>query len=202
MKKSDNSDGLYLHERRDLPFNGVYEIDDYTMNSKVKLVDNGIFRPNGVAISADGSMLYISESCTGTFEPSCTQGMVKFHQYYINLENHTIIPKKIGSITFEVEGVGASDGFKIHPFTGLIVSSCPSGVCIVRSLKIGNNSLKEESIGGELIAHIKLGEHPTRVSNVAFGQKYMYITGQKSIWRIKLSPTDFEHLSGHETEEL
>ena len=40
---------------------------------------------------------------------------------------------------------------------------------------------------GELMAHIKLGDTPTKVSNVAFGSKYLYVTGEKRIWRIKLS---------------
>lgn len=202
MKKSDIGDGLYLHERRDLPFNGVFEINDYTKESIVKIVDDGLIRPNGIAISPDGSMLYVSESCTGDLDRTCFQGMVKFHQYQINLENRTDPPKKIGSITFELEGVGAADGLKIHKYTGLIVSSCPSGLCIVKPLEVGNGAPILENSGTRLIAHIKLGDKPTKVSNVAFGQNYMYLTGEKSIWRIKLSLANFEHLSVRKYEEL
>ena len=96
----------------------MYEVDDYTTSNVVRLVDDNLFRPNGVAISPNGSMLYVSESCMGDFEPTCSQGMVKFHQYQINMDNRTLSPKKIGSIKIQVDGIGASDGLKIHPRTG------------------------------------------------------------------------------------
>ena len=132
-------------------------------------------------------MLYVSESCTGDFESSCSQGMVKFHQYAIDDMNRKVLPQKIGSFSFEVDGVGASDGFKIHYPTGLIVSSCPSGICIIKPMVIGESKTPENTTGGELIAHVKLGDIPTKISNLAFGSKYLYMTGEKKIWRIRLS---------------
>ena len=198
LEKSRHIDGVYVHEKRDLPFNGLFEITDYMENKLVNLVDHELFRPNGIALSSDGTMLYVSESCLGEFESACSQGMVKFHQYSIDLDNRLTLPQKVGSFTFQVEGVGASDGFKIHPRTGLIVSSCPSGLCIMKPIEIKNNGSTEETIGGELIAHVRLGDEPTKVSNVAFGDKYMYITGDKRIWRIRLSKTTSEGDGGYE----
>ena len=202
LEKSKFYDGVHVHEKRDLPFNGVYEINNYLKNHPASLIDHGLFRPNGIAVSPDGKMLYVSESCQRNFESTCTQGMVKFHQYTIDVSNRDILPKKIGSFSFEVEGVGASDGFKIHYPTGLIVSSCPSGLCIIKPMVIGESTLEklgknkleagenntpEDTSGGELVAHIKLGDIPTRISNLVFGSKYLYVTGEKKLWRIKLT---------------
>ena len=42
------------------------------------------------------------------------------------------------------------------------------------------------------MAHVKLSDHPTRTSNIAFGyengQKYAYVTGTANVWRIKMYP--------------
>ena len=187
MEKSRHYDGLYVHEKRDLPFQGVFEINNYLDGTPASLIDHGLFRPNGIGVSQDGKMLYVSESCTGDFESSCSQGMVKFHQYAIDDMNRKVLPQKIGSFSFEVDGVGASDGFKIHYPTGLIVSSCPSGICIIKPMVIGESNTPENTTGGELIAHVKLGDIPTKISNLAFGSKYLYMTGEKKVWRIRLS---------------
>ena len=184
LEKSRHYDDVYVHEKRDLPFNGVYEINNYQENNPASLIDHGLFRPNGIVVSSDGTMLYVSESCTGNFESTCSQGMVKFHQYSIDISNRNNLPQKIGEFSFEVEGVGASDGFKIHYPTGLIVSSCPSGLCIIKPMVVESPG---NTTGGELMAHIKLGDAPTKVSNVAFGSMYLYVTGEKKIWRVRLS---------------
>ena len=202
IEKERNYDGIYVNEKRDLEFNGVYEIKDYMENKFVNLVDHELFRPNGITISPDGTMLYVSESCTGNFESSCSQGKIKFHQYTIALNETMDMPQKIGSFTFDVEGVGASDGFKIHPSTGLIVSSCPSGLCIIKPMTFQNHGPQEKVEGGELIAHVKLGDKPTKVSNVAFGEKYMYITGDGRIWRIKLSKSHMNQNIHRKNTEL
>ena len=181
MLKSRKGDGRYLNSQRALNFSGVYEIEDYLdgVGKRVKLVDKGISRPNGVALSADGSTLYITETCTNTFTPSCPPSMNKIHQYSINLKHPSSKPKKVGVIRFHLDGVGHCDGLKVHSGTGLIVSSCPNGLCIIRPIV--------RDVRGELIAHVKLGEVATKISNIAFGRYYMYITGEKHVWRIKLA---------------
>ena len=178
----------------------MYEINDYLEDKFVNLVDHELFRPNGIAVSPDGSMLYVSESCQGNFEATCSQGKVRFNQYSIDLENRSTLPQKIGSFMFDVEGVGASDGFKIHYPTGLIVSSCPSGLCIVKPMKIETPSSNEVDTGGELLAHIRLGDQPTKVSNLAFGGKYMYITAHERIMRILLANSNSKQT--HLNDEL
>ena len=50
----------------------------------------------------------------------------------------------------------------------------------------------EKTAYAELIAHIKLGDTPTKVSNLVFGSEFLYVTGLKEkytakIYRIKLS---------------
>ena len=176
-----------MNQKRDLPFNGVYEINNYLENNTASLIDAELSRPNGIVVSQDGKMLYVSESCTGNFDSSCSEGMIKFHQYAIDVSRRHVLPKKVGSFSFEVQGLGASDGLKIHQPTGLIVSSCPSGLCIIKPMVLEGNKTSKNTSHGELIAHIKLGDTPTKVSNLVFGSEFLYVTGYKKIYRIKLS---------------
>ena len=93
-------------------------------------------------------------------------------------------PVKIASYEFKLEGEGAADGMKFHK-SGLIVSTCPGGLCIIRPVTNYKNSF----VGKEaLLAHIKFKDNTKKVfSNVVFGRTYMYITGTKSLWRIPLA---------------
>lgn len=191
LEKSRPYDGPYLNQKRDLPFNGVYEINNYLENSTASLIDAELCRPNGIVVSPDGKMLYVSESCTGNFNSSCSEGMIKFHQYAIDVSRRHALPKKVGSFSFEVQGLGASDGLKIHQPTGLIVSSCPSGLCIIKPMVLEESKTSEKTAYAKLIAHIKLGDTPTKVSNLVFGSEFLYVTGLKEkytakIYRIKL----------------
>ena len=49
-----------------------------------KLIDDELFRPNGITISSDGQWLFVCVSCTGDFEPDCMQGDVIFVKYKID----------------------------------------------------------------------------------------------------------------------
>lgn len=95
-----------------------------------------------------------------------------FHRYKLTQDS----VEKLSSLRFhtESESVGCADGFKIHPETGLIVTSCPLGFCIV------DHGMREheELHDGDLLAHVRLGDEPTRVSNVAFGKDHMFLTGE------------------------
>ena len=179
-----------MDQKRDLPFNGVYEINNYLENSTASLIDDELSRPNGIVVSPDGKMLYVSESCTRNFDSSCSQGMIKFHQYAIDVSRRHVLPQKIGSFSFELQGEGASDGFKIHTPTGLIVSSCPSGLCIIKPMVLEESKISDNAAHGELIAHIRLGDTPTPLSNLVFGSKFLFVTGYTKIWRIKLSKSN------------
>ena len=54
MEKSRHYDGLYVHEKRDLPFQGVFEINNYLDGTPASLIDHALFRPNGIGVSHDG----------------------------------------------------------------------------------------------------------------------------------------------------
>jgi len=172
----------YLNSRRALDFNGVYEIIDYMIHpehQEIRIVDKEIPRPNGITLSPDGSRLYVTETCSTIQLSNCTTNMTRINQYDIDLGNSSAIPQKIGTMQFNVNGSNPADGLAIHPDTGLLVASCPNGICIIKS--------SSQASDGQLIANIMLGEDPPpAVSNVAFGRKYMYLTGAKHVWRIPL----------------
>ena len=182
LKSEKKGDGEYLNARRALDFNGVYEIRNYTIqheHREIRIVDKEIPRPNGIALSPDGSRLYVSETCSTMPLSNCTTNMIRINQYDIDLENPSAIPQKIGAMQFHVTGSNHVDGLAIHPDTGLLVVSCPNGICIIKSSSQASN--------GRLIAQIMLGEDSSQVvSNLAFGRKYMYLTGAKYVWRIPL----------------
>jgi hypothetical protein len=67
---------------------------------------------------------------------------------------------------------GCADGFEVF-HTGLLVASCPGGVCLV-------DITRKNSV----LARLNLG---LRTSNVAFGGGYVWITGQERVWRMPYS---------------
>ena len=84
---------------------------------------------------------------------------------------------------------GCSDGHAVDPRTGLIVSSCPLGLCIV-DFDGGDDADGDGHPDGEIF-HLSFGE--AVVSNVAFGDGYLYLTGQVQpmgparLWRLPLA---------------
>ena len=182
IKSEKKGDGEYLNTKRALDFNGVYEISNYMIQNEhreIRIVDKEIPRPNGIALSPDGSRLYVSETCSTIPLSNCTTNMIRINQYDIDLENPSARPQKIGTMQFHVKGSNHVDGLAIHPDTGLLVVSCPNGICIIKS--------SSQASDGRLIAQIMIGENSSQVvSNVAFGRKYMYLTGAKCVWRIPL----------------
>lgn len=170
-------DGHHLDEARDLTHNGVYQIRDE--GGPAELIDDSLSRPNGIAITEDGKTLYVTQSCSGNFNPDCGHARVKYEKYRVGGRNEKIT--KVGSFfhDFGKNALGHVDGLAIHPGTGYIVSSCPEGLCII--------DFKGEK--GKLLAHVKIGE-PGKFSNVAFGKdekglSQLYVTGTGHVWRIR-----------------
>lgn len=165
-------------------------------------------RPNGIALSKDGSHLFVSNCCQGTHLANCSQGFVNYNIY--SLDEHEA--HFLDTIEFSVDGPGGrrgcADGFKVHHGTDLIVGSCPSGICVVGTgLNSRRNPAQPErdasssgdhaedgkvlargsgeasaahaaGYGRGLLARLDIGR---KVSNVVFGgDGYLYATGESA----------------------
>jgi len=177
LEKTRFYDAPYLDEKRDLPFCGVYMVD--LASSKIQIVDK-MDRPNGIGIHED--QLVVSECCQGEHNPKCKQGDARWKVYRIGSQNEP--PKFEKEINIQLEGRGCADGFKILP-TGTIVASCPGGLCLI------------ELKTGQLMAQLK---SKSKYSNVEIAEGYAYVTGEQSVWRIKLQEPETKQVESPKSD--
>jgi len=169
LEKSRFYDDNYTDAKSDLGFAGVYRL---TKEGELKLLDSSTSRPNGLAwIPGSPQKLVVSECCQG-HSPKCPQGLARWKVFELNKDLEKV--KFLHNIERRAapEYLGCADGFKVHPNSGLIVSSCPQGLCVV--------DLKQKRVTVKL----HMGR---KTSNVAFGGGYMWITGERRLWRIPLA---------------
>lgn len=138
---------------------GVYSI---TPDGTVRLAVNGLVRPNGVALSPDEKMLFVSQSNGDT--PYITQYEVKKNGELGKGKIFFDFSKQRDEIKH-----AAADGMKIDA-KGNIYAGAAKGVVVI-------------SPEGKPLGRIFTGV-PT--SNCAFGNGYLYITAHHYICRIKL----------------
>lgn len=172
LEKSRFYDAPYLDDRvreRGAGVKGVYRV--HLVSRQVELIDASMHRPNGIQVADDGTV-YVCECCQGI---GCPQGEAILNVF--RLKDHSTSKfHKTAAIKFEhpkgTASKGCCDGFKIHKETRWIVGSCPGpGLCII--------DVKQEKFLARL-------ETPFKLSNVAFTPDYLYITGEKSVWRLPL----------------
>lgn len=134
-------------------------------DKKVSLVAASIAFPNGIALSPDGSKLYVAEYAAKRIlsVPSLASAIVNDIPY--------ILTASLGN------GVGRPDGLTTDAEGNIYAASMDAGEVAVFD-KLGR------SLG--TIALPKEAGH--RVTNVGFSQGYLYVTeGEKSqMWRVKL----------------
>jgi len=145
---------------RQIEQNGVYSV---TPDGKVTMIEANLKRPNGVALSPDESILYVSQS----------DGSAPYIMSYPVKKDGSVGK---GTLFFDfsksVEGVkkGAADGMKIDA-AGNIYAGAANGVVVI-------------SAKGKVLGKIETGV-PT--SNCAFGADgYLYITAHHYVCRIQL----------------
>lgn len=132
----------------------------FVKNNKVTLVDSTLIRANGVALSPDESKLYVAQS------------EFKWLWKIYNLDKEG----KVLSTSMLMEGseiTGNPDGIKVD-IEGNIYCT-------------GNNGVVVFSKEGTYLGTIKTPENP---ANLAWGDKdfkSLYVTAQKSVYRIKLN---------------
>jgi sugar lactone lactonase YvrE len=199
IKKSRASEGdqPYTEESSELGYAGVYRVP-VGGTPQLMIVGNNasaapgvLDRPNGISFSPDYKRLYVATCCQG-HSKHCPAGHARWTGFDIEGSGDAT---KLGSsktVTWEHPTKGApgcADGHAVDPRTGLIVSSCPLGICIVDF-----DGVEDSDGDGQPdaeIFHLSFGD--AKVSNVAFGDGYLYLTGVAGpmgparLWRLPLA---------------
>jgi gluconolactonase len=150
--------GLAGEEFRELDFHGVYRV---TPQGVVSLITRDLDRPNGVALSPDGKILYVAQS----------HGPAPIIMAYPLKPDGSAGEGKVFFDCKGLEGPGAPDGIKVDA-KGNVFSTGPGGCLILDP-------------AGKLLGRILCGR-PT--ANVAFGNggSRLYLTSDDRILRVAL----------------
>ncbi len=145
---------------KELLFNGVYKY----YNNEIKVIYKHMSRPNGLALSNDGSKLYVSNS-----DPL----NAIWNVFQINSKNEELSPQVFFDATSMVGKTrkGLPDGLKIHS-KGYVFASGPGGILIFN----------------ETGKHLGTILTEAATSNCAFNEteSYLYMTSDNYLTRIAL----------------
>ena len=149
---------------KETPVNGVYRIDP---DGQVRLIDDGLSFPNGIALSPDQRTLYVSNS-----DPARPIWMA----YSLDAQGE-LLGKRVFADASDLlgEGIeGLPDGMAIAQ-SGQIFATAPGGVLVMDA-------------AGKRLGRIATG---TAVSNCAFGDdgKTLYLTSHTLLARVRVRVT-------------
>ena len=140
-------------------FNGVYKL---SQAGELSLLVKDLERPNGIALSNDESILYVTNSHAGN------PGIMAYDLKADGVSN--------GRLFFDGKALskkdkGSFDGLKIHP-SGTIFTTGPGGVLVINDKGTHLGTIRTE----------------VRSANCAFGPdfKTLYMTSDNYLTRIKL----------------
>ena len=144
---------------KQIPFNGVYKL---SQAGELSLLVKDLERPNGIALSNDESILYVTNSHAGN------PGIMAYDLKADGVSN--------GRLFFDGKALskkdkGSFDGLKIHP-SGTIFTTGPGGVLVINDKGTHLGTIRTE----------------VRSANCAFGPdfKTLYMTSDNYLTRIKL----------------
>ena len=144
---------------KQIPFNGVYKL---SQAGELSLLVKDLERPNGIALSNDESILYVTNSHAGN------PGIMAYDLKADGVSN--------GRLFFDGKALskkdkGSFDGLKIHP-SGTIFTTGPGGVLVINDTGTHLGTIRTE----------------VRSANCAFGPdfKTLYMTSDNYLTRIKL----------------
>ncbi|MEQ8791543.1 MAG: SMP-30/gluconolactonase/LRE family protein [Pirellulaceae bacterium] len=196
------SDPRYLgDEPRELEHRAVYRID---ADGSVHLASKELTKPNGVAVSPNGRLLYVANHDNGTdkidpTKPAPEQGIMTIYAYRLNRKGEVIGERKT-LVDFE-EKKGCD---------GMCVDASGNLYLTVRDA--GRPGVMVVNRRGKEIAFIPTGPENQKIdmenppvglpSNVEFGigddADMLYVTVDKSLYRIRLKAKGFHAQYGDE----
>jgi gluconolactonase len=147
-------------EAKDLSFNGVFVL---LTDGEVRLLDNTLTRPNGIALDEKRNLLYVANSDSQrAFWMKYTlddAGQIEKRDFFADMTDALS------------EKEGLPDGLKIHS-SGMIFATGPGGVLVFHP-------------DGRHLGTIRTGH---KVANCAFDHKeeYLYMTSHMYLCRIKM----------------
>jgi gluconolactonase len=146
---------------KELPFNGVYRLDT---DGRVHLLDDGLTRPNGIALSPDERTLYVANS-----DPERAIWMA----YALDAEG-AVTSRRVFADAGDLVGddaPGLPDGMTVAA-NGTVLATGPGGVLVFAP-------------DGTRLGRIETG---TAVANVTFGDdgRTLYLASDSFIARVRL----------------
>jgi gluconolactonase len=143
-------------ETREIPFFGVFKL---AADGKLSVIDDGISRPNGIALSPDEKILYVTDTATGR--------ILAFDV----TDSGTVVNRRVFADMSGSDREGGADGIKIDIY-GNVYSTGPGGVHVFSS-------------EGTPLGLINTVE---RCANLAWGGdngSVLYITADMYLMRVK-----------------
>jgi gluconolactonase len=140
---------------KELAFNGVYRF----LNGRIQAVVRDLNRPNGLAFSPDGQILYVNNS-----DPAKNLVM----RYDVVTDGTLVNGRVFADLTSKIDGV--ADGMKVDA-KGNVYTTGPGGVWVL-------------SPSGK---HLGTIEPPETPANCAWGDdgKTLYMTAVTSVYRVR-----------------
>ena len=152
--------GMHDTVNREIPFNGVYAVLE---GNPVKLIDDQMSFPNGIALSPEGDRLYVANS-----DPSMAMWKVFDRQEDGSFGNGRVF---LDVTDKQGEGYrGVPDGFRVMS-TGELVATGPGGVWIIAPDATPLGIVKT----GQPTANCELG-----------ADGYLYMTANHQLMRVKV----------------
>jgi len=193
LEKDRFEDLPYLDERvkSDGPGHcGVYRVkltEDGNSQNEVELIASDKKRPNGIGFR--GESLIVSDCCQGSHLEGCKSGTSRwriFEQQDQESSSSSWVDSETieDSVPADAASGGCADGFAVYEYVNrekirkhVLLSSCFGGLCIV-----------DLESGGAVVSRMWTAiEHGgCRVSNVAVGREYAFLTGSCGILTLPL----------------
>lgn len=142
---------------REIDFNGVFGVDEAT--GRMVLIDDALERPNGIVLSPDESVLYVSDAADQ-----------KLWAYDIAQDGTASGKRLFADLAIE-GGEWNVDGMRVDS-EGRVYATCPEGICVLAP-------------DGRRVATLEM---PVRSTNVSWGGPQLgtlYITAGSDVWRVR-----------------
>lgn len=163
-EKGEHPDQPYLDEAVQQIGAGITGVYRWRAGAPLELVTSELARPNGLALSPDGTMLWVANSVKDTPSWHCFP-----LRDQLPLQQSEMLSEKELGPAIQL-GPGLSDGFKFDE-NGRIWSSVPGGIAVI--------DVQQKRV----LATVKFN---TNISNLRFGDDGdVFITGLGHVWRLK-----------------